>query len=560
MFELIKALEQKLSKATQECFGPETILGNPGAMAKQLQRVKATFERQTSAHPPDDRILNAITAYIQLNSYRDEYHARLIAWGVALSRGQSKPLIESELLFARFLASLREQLNRSSLSPRIWRGLLSSYLSYKGPYSEDAQGQQNWIALRSFLKESFQTIYANKPLRPAWMVALSENQNLLDRNPCARYAKEALEGDYETLRRLKEQILIPEASWFTADMVRAQVEHACSKDDASFKDYIPKLSMLLRDNSLYSDKGLIAILGRYYASSDTSENIELGRLAVDLWGNPKLPLSFKWNQIPSEVKGMVLKWFISKDLRIFFDLFSKDHDADQDKRRLKFWMRYIDHIGDAYFILGNQAATSMEDDYVEMRKRNKGRIARLEQGGSPKNNAFIMLIDRFAIVEFGKAGNACFCFDIDNLPFRLDSPWLRGDSSQLKNEKHSGCRFRLIHVDRSRTNWEDIFESELEDLGITPTAFKTRDARRIHRPAALRKQGEASSTSSTDKSRGLNMEELSNFTARWGLSIVDLRSRGGNLWVKPDKHFTLVNSQLKAWGFRWKEGKGWWKT
>lgn len=559
MSAALKALEQHLDRIVEERSATGGILGKPEVMAKTLQDVKAIFDTQASAHPPEDRILNAVTTFIQSNSYQDEYHARLITWGLALPRRQSKALIELEISCPILLSKLQKDLQQDMLTAKVWRGLLSSYFAYLGPYSSDPNGRTNWMALRAFLRDSFHRIYERKPYKPEWMRALFENQNLLEDTPCAQYVDNTLQGDDGAIKRLKESLLIPETSWVMAEIVRAKVERACSNDDASFKRSISQLCELLRDHELYSNTGLIAVLTRYYALSDTSENRELGTLAVDLWGNPKLPLSHRWSQVSPDVKRMVLKWLISKDLTIFFDLFSKDHDADQDKRRLKFWMRYLDHISDAYFVLGSHAANSFDADYVEMRHSNKGRICLLEQGGSPKNNAFVMLIDRYAIVEFGRTGNACFCFDLDNLPFRLESPRLRGDSSQLKHASYAGCKFRLTHND-GHMRWEGAFEEELGKLGIIPGSVQSHDFRRKFRIRSEpgRHSQNARAVDRPPNGESFSMDELKDFVGRFELEVYDLRPKGGNLWVKPDIESIAVARQLEKWGLRRKLGKGWW--
>lgn len=566
----LQALAERLKRIAQDGFTQDTLLGQPAEMRKELQRVKAAHDSHGSARPPVDRILNAISSFIQTNSCRDDYHARLIAWGLTVPRGSARPLIEHDGSCIAFLNGLRDRLSQECFSPSLWRGLLSSYFAYAGPYSSDPIGHRNWIKLRTLLRDSFQSMFERKPQKSDWMLALRENLNLFDDNSCQTYAAEALEGDCETVKRLRQLVQIPETSWFTAELVRAQIERACSKDDLLFKGYIPRLCKLLRDNSLYSDKGLAAILTRYHSSSDTSEDVDLGRLAVDLWDNPKLPRSVRWNQVNPEIKGMVLKWLISKDLRTFFDLFSRDENAHQDKRRLNFWMRYIDHIRDAYFVLGSHAANSKNEDYMEMRRSNKGRISRLDQEGPQKrnNNAFIMLIDRYAIVEFGQSGNACLCFDAENLPFRLDSPWLRGDKSQLKNDKHSGCKFRLIHMDRSRRDWEDDFQHELQRLGILPGTYPTLDTRRFVK-MRIEARGRATNLNpaqSNRRVRTFTTNQLRQFAARLGLTIEDNRDRGGCLWVKEELQFDgspewdRIRAQLQEWGFRWKPGKGWWHS
>jgi len=188
MSAALKALEQHLDRIVEERSATGGILGKPEVMAKTLHDVKAIFDTQASAHPPENRILNAVTTFIQSNSYPDEYHARLIAWGLAVPRRQSKALIELEIFRPIFLSKLQKDLQQDMLTAKVWRGLLSSYFAYLGPYSSDPNGRTNWMALRAFLRDSFHRIYERKPYKPEWMLALSENQNLLeDTLACCRF-------------------------------------------------------------------------------------------------------------------------------------------------------------------------------------------------------------------------------------------------------------------------------------------------------------------------------------------------------------------------------------
>jgi hypothetical protein len=252
---------------------------------------------------------------------------------------------------------------------------------------------------------------------------------------------------------------------------------------------------------------------------------------------------------------MALRWLIGKDLRIFFDLFSEDRETD--RRRLVFWMRYLDQIFDAYFVLGNHAANSTDKDYVEMRQNNKGRLSRLEQAGSDRNNAFIMLLSGYVIVEFGLTGNACFCFERGKEPFQLNAPILKGDRNQLKNK--ASCLFRLEHRDRPY-RWEYRCEKELEGLGVYPDATArfgalrtpTSDRRRF------RHHRENQSQAVDSPEANFNMEKLMQFAKEHNLNVVDHRSNGGNLWIVPDTPGFLISSQLEKCGFKRKPGKGWW--
>ena len=53
--------------------------------------------------------------------------------------------------------------------------------------------------------------------------------------------------------------------------------------------------------------------------------------------------------------------------------------------------------------------------------------------------------------------------------------------------------------------------------------------------------------------------ELEKFAENWKLKIEDHRLKGGALWVTADDRTSAVSYALKAWGFRYKTGKGWWR-
>ncbi|MEW6058380.1 MAG: EH signature domain-containing protein, partial [Bdellovibrionota bacterium] len=426
--------------------------------------------------------------------------------------------------FSTLLAEIQELFRNAEFPIKAWRGLLSSYFRYLGPYASSEVGRNNWGLLRVFLKNTYRSLPLGRKHKPAWMAVLDEHPNLLEKSPCERYASAIFEGDSETIEELKKALTISETSWFIIDLLRTQVKRACSFEDSDFKRYLSTLCKALRENVLYVDEGLIAILTRYSRCSDSSEHAELTRLAIDRWGNPKLPGSTGWGNVSQEVKAMVLRWLISKDLRAFFDLFAKDHEADQDQRRLSFWMRYLDQIQDAYFVLGRHAYSSCQEDYVEVKRRNEGRISKLERGGLPNNNAFIMLIGKYAIVEFGAMGNACFCFNLKNLPFQLGARWLGGDKAHLKNVDHPGCKFRLIHRDGNE-EWEAVFDRGLRSLDIYPDSSVRGPTSRV-RPAVsgTSQNDRKDSALNAHKSMTFKMQELIDFSRYYRLKVIDLRN------------------------------------
>ena len=565
MTEHIDNLRSSLFGIAGRCFPADKFLGKPEAMNKELERVRATFNRSSNATPPKDRIFNAIATFLQTKNLEDSNQARLISWGISLPHAHGKPLLELHEPFANFLSSIKVLLSREEFPVKAWRGLLFSYFNYSGPDTKSETGSANWMALRIFLNDTFPSILGMKKVKPAWLLTLEQHLNLLNDKPCERYAYTALQGDTAATEELQRNLAIPQTSWLIGELICAQVKHACSLEDSRYKEYLPQLITTLRKHILYAHTGLIELLTRYSHCTDTSEHSELSRYAVEYWGNPKLPGNQKWGHVDPNIKAMVLKWLIGRDLETFFDLMASDHHADQDKRRLKFWRRYLGSIHDAYFVLGYKAWSSQNENYVELRRRNEGRVAKLVHPDQ-RNNAFIMLVGKYVIVEFGATGTACYCFDRDNLPFRLNVSQLAGDVTGLKN-KTRGYKFHIAHIDRRGEDWEETFEQRLLELGIEPDQSRSnsgrppqaRQKKRTDRSGSSRRDSYSEPTLPIESPfLKFEIEELKDFVGRFGLKVIDFRNKGGNLWVKPDCDMLAVQNQLRRWNFQRKVGTGWW--
>src|SRR5207302_2053151 len=169
--------------------------GKPKVMAEELERVRATFNRQGNAPPTKDRILNAITAFLGTNSIETSEQARLIAWGLDVPHVQDKPLLEMDQPFSKFMKEVWELWEKDEVSAKAWRGLLSSYFRYPGRYAEVEAGRANWDTLRKLLQQTFPSLLNGRQHKPPWMVLLKENRNLLDLKPCDVYAEAALKGN-----------------------------------------------------------------------------------------------------------------------------------------------------------------------------------------------------------------------------------------------------------------------------------------------------------------------------------------------------------------------------
>jgi hypothetical protein len=50
------------------------------------------------------------------------------------------------------------------------------------------------------------------------------------------------------------------------------------------------------------------------------------------------------------------------------------------------------------------------------------------------------------------------------------------------------------------------------------------------------------------------------FCQAFNLTMEDARSFNGYLWIKTHDQTSIVNQQLRAWGFTYRTGKGWFRS
>src|SRR6516165_4982183 len=198
-----------------------------------------------------------------------------------------------------------------------------------------------------------------------------------------------------------------------------QIDAATRKDDATFQQYLPGLLDLLAKHPLAINAGVAKLLTRYRTCRTVTIHPGLRDFTVAQWGNPWLSLNrAKWSLVGDDARAMVADWLKLVLIQQFFSLLAAD--GTNDTRRLKFWERYHDSIDDMYFALGDTARWHRGADFQDIRKKMAGRLLNLHSAGPPNNNAFIMCIGNFVVVEFGITGNACYIFRRDQLPLGLD--------------------------------------------------------------------------------------------------------------------------------------------
>lgn len=541
----------------------------------ETSRLRAWLGDRGTAKPPEDAIVAALHAFHHEQYLKSRRQALLVCFGCIdpVLVGASR-LIEDGERFPKLLGAVDAYIPTPRAYRPCYRGLLNAYFGYD-PETARSAGKQNWEGLRTYLRNRVENTVA-PGLLPSWVEALQANVDLLGNDPGRTYGKTLLTGHSDEFEHARAALDIHENSWLIWRLVLGQVDAAAREDDANFQRHLSSLLDLLAKHPLAINDGLAKLLSRYRLLKVPVVHAGLRDFAVAHWGNPWLSLNrAKWSLVTNDVREMIAGWLKLILIQQFFSLLAAD--GTNDTRRLKFWESYHDSIDDMYFALGNTARWHRGADFQDIRKKMAGRLLNLHSAGPPDNNAFIMCIGNFVVVEFGMTGNACYIFRRDQLPFRLDGD-IAGNSTALK---HAGFVERLLHKDGTFETWERKFGRTLASLmHVQPQAQPTRndvpfvrtpgfsDVRQTpyavgpqriiqptQRPVSSRSRDE------TRPAHGIpfSERELSRLCDTRRLRIEDLRDRNGNLWVLAGDTDGYVSGQLRSWGFSFKAGKGWWR-
>jgi hypothetical protein len=440
---------------------------------------------------------------------------------------------------------------------RCFQALLSSYWSFQknGKQTSD-ESRVGWVELREWLRDERERIVESNEPTPPWFTVLSKRVALLSDHPCDQFGEELLRGESAEFSEALESLAIPLDSWVREESVIAHVKAGCALSDEAFKACLPNLIEVATGRGGVSLgeslqlRGIAFLVSRYATCDDHPEHVSLRDAAVGTIGNPWLR-RVNWDAWVVDAKGkpdtqsreMVNGWLKRRLITDFFQLLSVDGTGDS--RRVDYWLRFEPAIEDMWFALGADAHARRSEQFSDFRKRAKGRLLYLE-GTSADNNAFIMRVGRYLLVEFGAKGNAMYVFEWSS----LGKPLLDTLSSSqvrplvsihgLKNKMNVE---RLIHRDSTNESWEQKFDAALVPLiGI--------------RPSDPRRQSRAVQHART---KGFSPYTWSAFVQRHALRVLDNRAKQGALWVLDVEQPKHVVEQLEAWGFRERSPRGWFK-
>jgi hypothetical protein len=535
----------RLRAALRQSLGrPLMIPVDTRRLDKEAVRLSERLGGAGEAPPPRDRVREAVVEFRATRELSTFWQARLICHGVIEEFPDvPRPLIEDDKWFLHLLAEVDDLHTEPRAFRRCYRGLLRAYFAFDPDATPSGgAGAASHRRLRSYLKARLGSTRVDGT-QCKWVDVLYAHRNLLTEDPVTRYGPAILSGDSSEFDDAREGLEIGPNSWIMRRLVLAQVRAAVGLSDEEFVGHVDPLLSVLRMYPLLQGEGLAALLDRYQRVPGTQEHSGLRDRSVEAWGNPGLAMNdSRWGRVQPATRTMVRNWLNLNLIRQFFSVLAEDRNTDQ--RRVRFWEKYHALIDDIYFAFGPRAAQSRLADIRKLREQMGNRLLTLIRPGKPTNNAFIMRMGAYLVVEFGVTGNACQVFRADQLPFVLAGE-VAGDGTGLKHPSRSQW---LPHRDSGSDTWEDEFRRVLAGLGIRPSRDEHERGEEAVGHAGLRVAHEFSWVA------------LRRFADAHGLTIEDLTRRGGRLWVSgasAPEHGPLTN-QLVGWGFRWANHRAAW--
>lgn len=550
MISALENLQKHFAIRHQAYLTTPPVIGNVASIEKAVENIKKRVG-EIQGKPATDRIQEALSLVFSKGPESAlKSHLRYICWGLSEPWGNTNRRILTEPdLFNKTILEI-QKLQSSEIPMSAWRGLLAAYFGYEESFSS----AKNWLALRDMLSVHFNGIKNENRFKPSWLTVLEEHENLLHETPCERYSNTIISGNDSILVPLREELKIPNTSWFWDKLFLSQVRFATEKNDNDFINLLDRLLSQIVNFKFSSDAALKMMLERYQQSNQRNvPHVALRESVIESWGSPHLQMNARWGAVKPEAKLMVKTWLVTKALEDFFNLLQADRAADE--RRLNFWLRYQQSIDYFHFALGPDAATNRQTDYMSFKNRFRDHICNLTSAGQRSNNAFILSLGDYLVVEFGVTGNACYIYEKSRM--QLDLSIKRPlDSAQLRDR--GKVLFRLLH----NSSWEYNFEQTLNSIGIYSDKKLSAMQEPLHKNEYLKEKV----TNQPDISKTYSQVSDSPFITAgmkiaqdYSIETEDLRTQGGAFWVFFDVDKGIVADKLHRAGFKYHAGRGWWK-
>ena len=540
-------------------FDPRLILhgvtfGDPRAMSKVLKDIKRDLG-VTEGRPMEDLLIKAIQKFKVKGGTDTFTELKYVCYGAETPVGPERyRVIEDINIFSQLIKSVDER--NSKQLRRCYQGLLSSYFRFDPKEPTNKKGSENWGQLKVFLKNKLSPIYktsSERGITPEWLSTLYEHKNLLDENPCKRYADSLAKGNTQDLQEVCDGLGIESSSWVWNEAFLAYVQTVCDMNDESFIKHLSGVLELVNGKGEIHLPEAIAIeatafcIIRYSKSSNTAEHYSLRDTCVRKIGNPMLEQT-KWDALVNHgpARQLVTSWLKQQLIKDFFELLAQDGAADV--RRLNYWLKWEKHSSEMWFYLGDMAFKDQRTAFADVRERMGGSIRQLVEPSRPENNAFVMRIGSYLVIEFSTKNNAMFIYQTDEaLP---DMKYNYRTTYRLKNLK--GSLGKYSH----QSYWEGTFDQVLRRRLNQSVPISKNETPVYRTPAPTSTQVSIPLT----RVLPLDINELQSVVSVSNAGIEDHRSKQGNLWVTlsdKSKDPTLA-IYLESRGFKYIPGRGYW--
>lgn len=544
------------------------VWGAPEAMHQALKDVKKRFD-SAEASVSEKTIAASVWAFRRtgkLDSFRD---LKYTCYGLTLRQGKDEStLLGDEKLYPALIDEVHGVTKEPRKFRKCYQGLLNSYLNFPADDSSTDVEKRNWEHLRSYLRKQLRLILTVEPIA-SWIHVLEAHENLLKPDPCKRYAEGLREGKWDELEELAQGLAISSASWVWKEAVLAHVQAVADiRADIAFRQELDLALHALEGKRVplgdeLRKTGTASLLRRYARCSDHPQHEALLDQALHCFGKPWLNRT-AWDAYVGDEDALRLidGWTKTGLIQDFFQLLADDGVADLS--RMRFWPQFVPVISDIWFAMGSYAHDSRDPKYVKLRQRiGRERILKFA-GSSYTNNAFIMRMGPFYLIEFGQKGRAAYLVHAD----RWKEPLTPHATVQL-----SVPRFVSMGGEQMRHSplpWEKTFCNVIcPRIGWWPGSPPPKPTVRRTESLASRPTESKKNNPSTQRSEASgaahDTEEdpvfaaLMSRLAGFGMKIEDLRPRGGGLWVRADAKDLTLNRLLLGQGFTYSGGNGWWK-
>lgn len=545
------------------------VWGAPEVMHQALKEVKKCFD-SPEASVSEKSIAASVWAFRRtgkLDSFRD---LKYTCYGLTLRQGKDEStLLGDEKLYPALIDEVHAVTKEPRKFRKCYQGLLNSYLNFPADDNSTDIEKRNWEHLRSYLRKQLRLILTVEPIA-SWIHVLEAHENLLKANPCKRYAEGLREGKWDELEELAQGLAISSASWVWKEAVLAHVQAVADiRADIAFRQELDLALHALEGKRVplgdeLRKTGTASLLRRYARCSDHPQHEALLDQALHCFGKPWLNRT-AWDAYVGDEDALRLidGWTKTGLIQDFFQLLADDGVADLS--RMRFWPQFVPVISDIWFAMGSYAHDSRDLKYLKLRQRiGRERVLKFASS-TPTNNAFIMRMGPFYLIEFGQKGRAAYLVHAD----RWKEPLTPGATVQLavhRLQSMGGEQMRhyplpwektFCNVICPRIGWwpgspppksairksESLASRLLESKTISP----------IVEPAAII---EPTPGTEVDPFLAALMSRLKGFGSK--LESFDIKD--GYLWIRTGTNKDqALNRALYGQGFKFAGSQGWWK-